>query len=133
MTGVLLIFLSLAVLLGLAVAFFGIFIAEFSVLIIGLIFTFLFFIPLASLLRHKYAATKKSKAVLLSPVLTSPAKVHSKTSQLVIGIVAFQFPNGERKNFRLPMDSFNSLIAGETGMLTYKEYNGELFFLHFRP
>jgi len=133
MASLLLIFLSLTVLLGLAVAFFGVFIAELSVLIIGLIFAFLFCVPLVNLLRHKYVTAKKAKAVLLSPTLTSPVKVHSKTSQLIVGIVAFQFPSGECKNFRLPIDSFNVLIVGETGMLTYREYNGEFFFLRFQP
>jgi len=61
------------------------------------------------------------------PQYTTHAKVVSKTAQ-VEGIstayfISFEFSDGRRKNFSMGINSYNNLVEGDFGILTYKEDN----------
>ena len=47
--------------------------------------------------------------------------------------VGFEISNGTRKNFKLNIRQYNSVMEGETGKLTYKEYKDALSFVDFKP
>lgn len=82
-----------------------------------------------------------AKQFTASPEIKTFAKVISKyqptssrksfSSMLSI---AFEFPDGSRKNIKvLSSDSFNTILEKEEGLLTYKEFHGTLHFINFEP
>ena len=71
-----------------------------------------------------------------SPVKT-PAKVISKAMQNLRAragyYVAFALPNGTRKNLKVTVEEYNTMVEGEVGILTYKKYKHHIWFESFRP
>ena len=46
--------------------------------------------------------------------------------------IAFEFSNGERKNFIVDIEKFNTILKDDFGTLTYKEHGKYLFFVDFK-
>jgi len=78
------------------------------------------------------------------PKLTTSAKVITKTSAVSKGYgenqtintiyyVAFQFPDNSRNNFCVDINTYNTVIENDTGLLTYKQSGNNLFFVSFEP
>ena len=64
---------------------------------------------------------------------TERATVLSKTSQIVVGLISFEFSNKGRKNFKVDINTFNLISEGEKGLLTYRKNGEHLFFVDFKP
>ena len=45
--------------------------------------------------------------------------------------VSFAFPTGIRQNFSVDIDTYNTLTEHDVGILTYKQYDEDLFFIDF--
>ena len=46
--------------------------------------------------------------------------------------LSFEFPDGTRKNFKVDVTQFNTIIENETGILTYRECGDWLRFVDFQ-
>ena len=77
------------------------------------------------------------------PNLDTPAKVISRTSEETSYgkggrnvstnyFIAFELPDGTRKNFEVKIDQYNTILEDETGTLTYRESGTYLFFGTFQ-
>jgi len=126
------IFLLFAIFIGIGLALFGFLINEFIVLVVGLAFALLFCFPLVLHLHGSCAAKKIIKARESAPAHSASAKVFSKTSQIIWGLVSFELSDGSRKNFRVSIEDFNLISESESGTLTYKEYENQLLFIGFQ-
>jgi|GEM_PF-4817164 len=71
-------------------------------------------------------------------------KVVSKTFEIVpdyinsigthsVYYATFQFDDGECINFQLSEQRFDLIMENEKGLLTYRENNGQIFFVKFAP
>ncbi|MDR3345002.1 MAG: DUF2500 domain-containing protein [Oscillospiraceae bacterium] len=90
---------------------------------------------------YKLSAAKSNakSAFASSPNLSSKVKVISKLAQVTGGrystnlfVVAFEFPDGNRKNFPVDMANFSMIVENDIGTLTYKEQGTYLFFVSFQ-
>ena len=70
------------------------------------------------------------------PVET-PAKVFSKAMNngryMSSYYIAFLLPGGKRKNFIVSVEQYNTVAENEEGILTYKKYKRQIWFVSFRP
>ena len=124
------IFLLFFVGVGLAIA--GLLMNEQIMMILGLIVTFIFSIPLIIHLHTSYITKKIEKAREFTPVYTSPAKVISKTSQILWGFISFELSDGNRRNFTVSIEQFNLISENDIGILSYKEQGDHLFLIDFQ-
>ena len=82
----------------------------------------------------------KRMKLIDSPEKSEVVKVISKTAKtdgnyVVVGtsyFVSFEFPDGDRKNFSVNVNQYNSVAESETGTLTYKGHDNDLMFIHFQ-
>ena len=76
------------------------------------------------------------KAFKTAKEITESGKVISKTSGLESSgsteyFVSFELPDGNRKNFKVEVDIFNTITENQVGKLTYRENGTRLFFVNF--
>ncbi len=103
----------------------------------------IFIIPIALFIGLLFHILKKQRSI---DIITKSAQTHnehakvvSKASQVVgdrfytktIYFVSFEFPQGERKNFPVNINQFNTLAENDNGILTFKENGNYLLFVNF--
>ena len=106
----------------------------FSIFMVGL-FTFLsLFFGLMIL-----SPIFKAMAFADAENIIASVKVISKTTKTSVTTgsgstkhhIAFEFPDGTRKNFEIAVEVANTILEGESGTLTYRESGQHLFFVGF--
>ena len=76
-----------------------------------------------------------------TPVIQSSAKLVAKTKELSYRrfdtptslFLVFEFPNGERKDFLVNSSTYNTILEGDEGTLTYHELGDTRVFVSFQP
>ena len=90
---------------------------------------------------HNHTVAKAAKiAHAALPEIETPATLINKTQKTVgdhystgtVFYVAFELPDGDRKNFKVDSDTYATVEKGDTGMLTYKEGGKYRFFVRFK-
>ena len=81
------------------------------------------------------------RRILQTPDIQNPAKLIAKAigtahnrpgfGSHAVGHLAFEFPNGVRKDFTVELSIYNILQEGEQGILTYKEQGDYRIFINF--
>jgi len=70
------------------------------------------------------------------PEQTAKVRVFAKTLDINYGIathfVSFEFNDGNRKNFQVDVNQYNSVAENETGTITYQEAETHLIFIKFQ-
>lgn len=83
-------------------------------------------------LRRKIAGTAaviRSNAILVSKTKEIGFRSYSSPT---ISYLVFEFPDGTRKDFEVDSSTYNTILKGEEGILTYKELNDTRVFVSFQ-
>ena len=108
-------------------------------------FLFVFLLGVLVFIPIYFIITKNKKANLETEQdQTANVKVVSKIFEIVPDFInsigthsvyyaTFQFDDGECINFQLSEQRFDLIMENETGLLTYRENNGQIFFVNFVP
>ena len=75
--------------------------------------------------------------------MSASVKVMSKTSEVskelgrglpinTFYYISFLFSDGSRKNFNVNINTYNTIMENDTGILTYKQNGNVLFFIDFQ-
>lgn len=104
-----------------------------SLMIMILLVPSLFFVYLFSHNHTIVKAAKTARAAL--PEIQTLATVIHKAQKPVSDhycYIAFEFPDGKRKTFKVDSDTYAVFEKGDTGTLTYKEGSEYRFFVSFK-
>jgi len=105
--------------------------------VLGTTGIFLFVLFFLIFLITLISVNRKDKAFGSAPDMTAFVKVVSRVVERTGQTsneyyIAFEFPDGTRKNFELKRDQYNSIVENEAGTLTYRESGKYLFFVSFQ-
>ena len=99
------------------------------------IFALMVIVPVTYLIQ----TIKNHKSLIESaPTFTTEAKVFSKTFgvggryAIAVCFIAFELPDGTRKNIQMNANQYNVIGENEKGVLTYKENGTYIGFVDFR-
>lgn len=111
------------------------FINKYFYFIVFLLLIFVFY----KIFKAELYQKKQMQETMMMPDINSMATVFSKALRTVkagygsrsIPYVAFEFPDGSRKDFECDMSIYLTLKEGDSGNLTYKEKDGFRIFINF--